>query len=251
MMTQRRIVVAAGCAVGCALSLAGTALGQVTDGSFEAAGPAGPLASTGWLQSSGTWGSPLCDGSCSLPGTGTLARSGNWFAWFGGTGSFGDSSLVRQTVNVPAGVSTVTFWFRGDSTRTDNADFMTVRIDGSSVLTITSNDVRPGGAFFGSTYRLVTVNVPGGPGPRVLEFSASVNGGFEQTPLTNFLVDDVSSGSGCVADCDGSGGLSPSDFTCFLSKYRAGDPYGDCDGSGSLSPADFTCYLGKYRAGCP
>lgn len=55
----------------------------------------------------------------------------------------------------------------------------------------------------------------------------------------------------CAADCDGNGSLSPADFTCFLAKYRAGDPGADCDGGGGLSPADFTCFLAKYRAGCP
>jgi hypothetical protein len=61
----------------------------------------------------------------------------------------------------------------------------------------------------------------------------------------------------CAADCDASGSLSPADFTCFLAKYRAGDPAANCDctldatGLPTLSPADFTCYLGKYRQGCP
>jgi len=61
----------------------------------------------------------------------------------------------------------------------------------------------------------------------------------------------------CYANCDGSTVvpvLSAADFTCFLSKFRAGDSYANCDGStGSplLSAADFTCFLGKFRAGCP
>lgn len=56
--------------------------------------------------------------------------------------------------------------------------------------------------------------------------------------------------AGCAADCDGSGGLTPADFTCVLGKYRSGDTQADCDGSGGLTPADFTCFLAKYRAGC-
>lgn len=59
----------------------------------------------------------------------------------------------------------------------------------------------------------------------------------------------------CYANCDGSDttALSPADFTCFLSRYRAGDPYANCDqstGTPALSPADFTCFLNRYRAGC-
>lgn len=60
--------------------------------------------------------------------------------------------------------------------------------------------------------------------------------------------------SACYANCDGNTGpapLSPADFSCFLTKYRAGDSYADCDASSSLSPADFSCFLNKYRAGCP
>jgi hypothetical protein len=61
----------------------------------------------------------------------------------------------------------------------------------------------------------------------------------------------------CYANCDGST-LSPvlnvADFTCFLQKYAAADPFANCDGS-TLSPvlnvADFTCFLQKYAAGCP
>jgi hypothetical protein len=58
------------------------------------------------------------------------------------------------------------------------------------------------------------------------------------------------------ANCDGSTGtpvLSASDFTCFLSKFRAGDPYANCDGStGSptLTASDFTCFLAAFRSGC-
>ncbi len=61
----------------------------------------------------------------------------------------------------------------------------------------------------------------------------------------------------CFANCDGSTGsptLTAADFTCFLTKFRAGDPYANCDGStGSptLTAADFTCFLASFRAGCP
>lgn len=60
----------------------------------------------------------------------------------------------------------------------------------------------------------------------------------------------------CYANCDGSTGtlvLTPSDFTRFLSKYRAGDAYANCLGLTSapiFTPAQFTCFLGKFRAGC-
>lgn len=60
----------------------------------------------------------------------------------------------------------------------------------------------------------------------------------------------------CYANCDGSTTvpvLSPADYSCFLAKYRDGDPYANCDGSTQvpvLTPADFSCFLAAYRAGC-
>ncbi len=61
----------------------------------------------------------------------------------------------------------------------------------------------------------------------------------------------------CYANCDASTGaplLTAADFTCFLSKFRAGDPYANCDGSTdvpTLSATDFACFLNAFRAGCP
>ncbi len=58
------------------------------------------------------------------------------------------------------------------------------------------------------------------------------------------------------ANCDGSTGsptLTAADFSCFLAKFRSGDPYANCDGSTSvpvLTAADFSCFLAAFRAGC-
>jgi hypothetical protein len=60
----------------------------------------------------------------------------------------------------------------------------------------------------------------------------------------------------CYANCDGSTSqpvLTASDFTCFLSRFRAGDPWADCDQSGgnpALTASDFTCFLNLFRDGC-
>jgi photosystem II stability/assembly factor-like uncharacterized protein len=61
----------------------------------------------------------------------------------------------------------------------------------------------------------------------------------------------------CYANCDGSTTapvLNVSDFSCFLNKFAAGDPWANCDGSTVppvLNVSDFTCFLGKFAAGCP
>jgi aminopeptidase N len=64
-------------------------------------------------------------------------------------------------------------------------------------------------------------------------------------------------GEPCYANCDGSTAapvLNVADFTCFLSKFAAGDAYANCDGSTTapvLNVADFSCFLSKFAAGCP
>jgi hypothetical protein len=61
----------------------------------------------------------------------------------------------------------------------------------------------------------------------------------------------------CDANCDGSTTvpvLNVGDFTCFLQRYAAGDPYANCDASTTppvLNVGDFTCFLQRYAAGCP
>jgi hypothetical protein len=60
----------------------------------------------------------------------------------------------------------------------------------------------------------------------------------------------------CYPNCDGSTTppvLNVADFSCFLSKFAAGDPYANCDGSTTppvLNVADFSCFLSSFAAGC-
>ena len=61
----------------------------------------------------------------------------------------------------------------------------------------------------------------------------------------------------CQANCDDSTQapvLNVADFSCFLTKYAAGDYYANCDGSTQapvLNVADFSCFLSAYAGGCP
>jgi hypothetical protein len=68
--------------------------------------------------------------------------------------------------------------------------------------------------------------------------------------------------SGCpapcgYANCDESAAppaLNISDFSCFLNRFAAGDPWANCDGSTVppiLTVADFSCFLNAFAAGCP
>lgn len=61
----------------------------------------------------------------------------------------------------------------------------------------------------------------------------------------------------CWANCDGSTTapiLNVEDFTCFINRFAAGDPYANCDGSTTepiLNIDDFVCFINAYAAGCP
>ncbi len=92
--------------------------------------------------------------------------------------------------------------------------------------------------------------VSGLTGPRA-EFSCVVSN------ACGSVTSDAATLSICYANCDcstGSPSLTASDFTCFLSRFRAGDAYANCDGSTGtplLTASDFACFLNAFRAGCP
>jgi hypothetical protein len=54
----------------------------------------------------------------------------------------------------------------------------------------------------------------------------------------------------CYPNCDGVGGLTANDFSCFLNAYVAAESYANCDGVGGLTANDFSCFLNSYVAGC-
>jgi hypothetical protein len=100
-----------------------------------------------------------------------------------------------------------------------------------------------------------------------LTVSAIVNAteGFAMSPNGRYIVarvtltDGVSPrgaavlidmGAACYPDCDGVGGLTANDFTCFLTAYTTGQSYANCDGVGGLTANDFICFLAAYNTGC-
>jgi hypothetical protein len=60
----------------------------------------------------------------------------------------------------------------------------------------------------------------------------------------------------CYPNCDNSTTtpiLNVADFSCFLTRFAAGDPYANCDNSTTpptLNVADFSCFLQQFAAGC-
>ncbi len=107
-------------------------------------------------------------------------------------------------------------------------------------------------------------NIQGATGP-ILQFTSarvSDTGTYEciiSSPCGSVTTQSavLSVAPACYPNCDGSSGLpklSATDFTCYITKFRAGDSYANCDGSTgspSLTAADFVCFLNAFRAGCP
>jgi len=234
------------------LILTSGAAAQITDPSFETSGPAFPGGA--WAQASTNFGTPLCNGDCFGAGQPTAARTGTWWAWFGGIDTATELGSLTQSVNIPAGFTNLQFYLTADSDRTDGLDFLRILIDGNVVFLITDQEL----AAYEADYTFVSVNIASyAGGTHTVKFESLTNGGGF---LTNFFVDDLALSIGepptCYPNCDGSTAnpfLTANDFQCFLNKYASADPYANCDGSTAipvLTANDFQCFLNRYAAGC-
>ncbi|GAB5495463.1 MAG: integrin alpha [Phycisphaerales bacterium] len=56
--------------------------------------------------------------------------------------------------------------------------------------------------------------------------------------------------SPCVADTNGDGALTPTDFTAWINAYNNGLSGCDQNGDGSCTPTDFTAWIANFNAGC-
>lgn len=92
-----------------------------------------------------------------------------------------------------------------------------------------------------------------------IRFSVSDN---PNNSLTESAIDDVrvtiwQCQAACYANCDGSTQepiLNVDDFTCFINRFAANDPWANCDGSTQepiLNVDDFTCFINAFAQGCP
>ncbi|GAB5497328.1 MAG: hypothetical protein Phyf2KO_24080 [Phycisphaerales bacterium] len=56
--------------------------------------------------------------------------------------------------------------------------------------------------------------------------------------------------NGCLADVNGDGIATPTDFTAWLDAFNSGSPACDQNGDGQCTPTDFTAWLSNYSLGC-
>ncbi len=136
----------------------------------------------GWLASSTLGASPLC----TLPTCGyDFARSGGWYAWFGGWGVSNRASISRTLVISSGQDARLSFYLlMGVDSPADRGAFAAV-VDGRTVFSITEKAA----AQF-QTYQRVDVPLPGlaDGRPHEIRFSGVETG----TTVINFFLDDVS-----------------------------------------------------------
>jgi len=195
---------------------------------------------------------------------------GSGFCWVtdnrqgSGIGSFdldgGPTRLTTAAYNVSGYAAATLTYSRWIASINGTVDNLVVEVSGNNGTTwVPLETVPPSTGWKTATFNIqdyvsltsqfrVRFSVSDNPSDSVTE------AGIDAFKIVGYTCPVVAS---CYANCDGSTDtpvLGASDFTCFLSKFRAGDPAANCDGSTdtpSLTAADFACFLNAFRAGCP
>jgi cysteine-rich repeat protein len=153
---------------------------EIPDGGFEAGTP-----SAFWTEASTNFGTPICDEpGCGL-GTGSGPASGNYWAWFGGSESYEESSL-QQSVTIPLLTSALRFELEV-SFCDSNSDYLEIRLDGVQRFFINGSSPLCGSAEY-STQEIAIHPLANGES-HLLEFHAETFANNQD--VTNFFVDDV------------------------------------------------------------
>ena len=74
---------------------------------------------------------------------------------------------------------------------------------------------------------------------------------IEATSNTIVGPGDAVAPSGCPADTNGDGIVSPADFNAWIQAFNTMSPACDQNGDGLCTPADFNAWIQNYNAGCP
>ncbi|MFI4870259.1 MAG: GC-type dockerin domain-anchored protein [Phycisphaerales bacterium JB061] len=88
--------------------------------------------------------------------------------------------------------------------------------------------------------------------PRFADDLATVNTGVGDTYIVDMGAVELpgETPSDCLADVNGDGMLSPTDFSAWVGAFNTGAPECDQNGDGMCTPTDFTAWVGNYNAGC-
>jgi hypothetical protein len=117
------------------LTTPATAAEILVSGGFEGGPPW-----SAWTQADSAFVTPICDISiCTTGGGGATApRTGECWAWFGGNAApAGHTSSISQTLTIPEGIPTLTYWFRNGLVSAPFDAALTVTLDDATLVTHT------------------------------------------------------------------------------------------------------------------
>ncbi|MBI3133076.1 MAG: T9SS type A sorting domain-containing protein [Bacteroidetes bacterium] len=167
-----------------AVAVFGVSLGvsaQINDESFEAGAGSGA-----WTEASDNFGTPLCDAACGTCGGPCVAKTGTWYAWFGGATAVENGS-VEQSCTIPnASTGALRMFVKMPMPGPGlAADKLVVKIDGTTVGTITALD----SATYKDNYALFEISIDAYTDGAAHTVRIE---GIQSTATTfNVLVDDV------------------------------------------------------------
>jgi hypothetical protein len=153
----------------------------ILDGGFETGG----LPSSFWDPETSThFGTPVCNfATCGDGGGSAPARTGSFWAWFGGINA-PETATLGQTVTIGASSTvTLTFWLRIGAVSSPFTDVLNVKVDGVTVQSYMEPSVAEG-AYTQRTINLDTY-ATGASHQILFEYVGPSTG------IANFTVDDV------------------------------------------------------------
>lgn len=162
----------------CTDPVAANVTNLVLDPGFEA----GPLGGV-WEEFSENFDTPVCDDDC---GFANGARSGAYWAWFGGIGGVVEEGWVSQVIGIPSTASELRFWLRLPDCNPPD-DYFEVRVDETNTFTVFSDDSLCGGVY---AEQIVDISAWADGADHTIEFyAATVSNDVES--YTSFFLDDV------------------------------------------------------------
>jgi hypothetical protein len=155
--------------------------GLVRDGGFEAGN-----VPTYWVQTSTNFDSSICDDAC---GT-AVARTGSYFAWFGGAVDRAEAASFEQSGTIEEGVMVLDFhvyWSSSVAAPPDPDAYFRVKIDGDTIFSLTPATAAP----YSEAYTRASVDVSAYANGQDHTLRFESNNG-EAPASTNILLDDIS-----------------------------------------------------------
>ena len=163
----------------------------ILDGGFEAS-TGNPPNSPNWTEADSLFGSPLCNAGCGTGGGTAGPHGGAVYSWFGGDATAGHTGSLSQSITIPSGTASLTYWYRNGAVSAPFDAVLLVKVDGTTVKTHTEAAV----AEAAYTQQTVSLNAYANGAAHVLSFEYT-NGGAGNNNMT---VDDISVQSTPPAD---------------------------------------------------